>query len=236
MFHELRIYIPSPGRLDDLVARIGSDMTPFFERHGFPPRLGQWTAAAGEMTTVFVWLLQWQDLAHRAAAFAGLGADAEWNALRIRTNGAGEMVRRYDIRFLMPAKAWLKQSSAQHQPGGRCGLAELRVHPIAVGRTGLADEVLASIDLPALAACGASLIGVFDNIAGGPATPGVTMLLGWSDYEQRQRTLAAYGQRPEVIAARRSERERWAGEHVLGDGSSMLLEPTRFDAASARKE
>jgi NIPSNAP protein len=236
MFHELRLYTPSPGRLDDLVARIGFDMVPYFERHGFSRRLGQWTAVAGETTPVFVWLLQWQDMAERASAFAGLGADADWNALRTRTNGPGEMVKRYDIRFLAPAKAWLKQTSAEREPGGHRGLVELRVHPIAVGRTGPAGDVLATVDLPALAACGASLSGVFDNIAGGPATPGVTMLLGWSDYEQRCRALAAYRERPEVVAARRREREKWAGEHLLGDGGSMLLEPTRFDATVLRKE
>jgi len=236
MFHELRIYTPSPGRLDDLVTRIGSDMVPFFERHGFSPRLGQWTAVAGETTPVFVWLLQWQDMAQRAFAFAGLAADAEWNTLRKQTNGLSEVVKRYDIRFLTPAKAWLKQSSAQREPGGYRGLVELRVHPIAVGRGGPADDALATVDLPALAACGASLIGVFDNIVGGPATPGVTMLLAWSDYEQRRRALAAYWERPGVVAARRREREKWAGEHLLGDGSSMLLEPTRFDATFLRKE
>jgi hypothetical protein len=118
MFHELRLYTPSPGRLDDLVARIGFDMVPYFERHGFSRRLGQWTAVAGETTPVFVWLLQWQDMAERASAFAGLGADADWNALRTRTNGPGEMVKRYDIRFLAPAKAWLKQTSAEREPGG----------------------------------------------------------------------------------------------------------------------
>ena len=228
MFHELRMYTPFPGRLDDLVTRIGSDMMPFFERHGFPARLGQWTAVAGETMPVFVWLLQWHDLAQRTTAFAALGADAEWQAQRTRTNGPGEMVRRYDIRFLAPAKAWLKQTSAQHLPGVLCGLVELRVHSIAVGRTGPADEVLASTDLPALAACGASILGVFDNIAGGPATPGATILLGWSDWEQRQQAVAEYERKPEVIKARQSEREKWAGEHLLGDGGSMLLQPTRF--------
>jgi len=232
MFHELRIYTPAPGRLDDLVTRIGSDITPFFERHRPPPRLGQWTAVAGETTPAFVWLLQRDELAQRAAAFGALGADPEWQALRGRTNGAGEMVRCYDIRFLTPAAAWLAQPAERRRPAGHCGLFELRVHPIAVGRTGLADQLLAAVDLPALAACGASLVGVFDNIAGGPATPGVKMLLGWSHYQQWRRASEAFGRRPDVVAARRSEREHWAGDHVLGDGSWMLLQPTRLHASA----
>ena len=232
MFYELRIYTPVAGRLDDLVTRIGWDMVPFFERHGFAPRLGQWTVVAGETMAAFVWLLRWPSLDQRAAAFAGLGGDAEWQTLRVRTNGTGEMVKRYDIRFLAPAKAWLRQPEERHWPASHGRLVDLRVHSIAVGRTGAADTVLAEVDLPALAACGASPIGVFDNIAGGPATPGVTMLLGWPGYDERQQGLAQYARRPDVVAARRSERERWAGEHVVGDGSSVLLEPTRFASPS----
>ncbi len=227
MFHELRIYTPAAGRLDDLVTRIGSDMVPFFERHRFSPRLGQWVAVAGRATPAFVWLLQWSSMEERAQAFAGLGADPEWQAVRARTNGPGEMVTRYDLRFLAAADAWLRQP-AERRTGGPHELVEIRVHPIAVGRTGAADKALAEVDLPALAACGASLLGVFDNIAGGPATPGVTMLLGWSDFEHRRQGLALYEQRPGVVEARRGERAQWNGEHALGDGSSMLLIPTRF--------
>ncbi|MCC7327164.1 MAG: NIPSNAP family protein [Burkholderiales bacterium] len=232
MFYELRIYTPAAGRLDDLVKRVGSDMVPFFERHGFAPRLGQWTAVAGETMAAFVWLLRWPSMDQRAAAFADLGADAEWQALRVRTNGAGEMVKRYDLRFLAPAKAWLGAHQERQPPASHCPLVELRVHPIAVGRTDAANTVLADVDLPALVACGASPIGAFDNIAGGPATPGVTMLLGWSGYGEREQRLAEYARRPDVVAARLRERERWAGEHVVGDGSSMLLLPTRFSAAA----
>lgn len=228
MFYELRIYHPAPGRLGDLVERIGSVMPPFFEQHGFSPRLGQWTAVAGASAPVFAWLLRWSDFAERAAAFAGLSADVQWNALRVETNGPGEMVRRYDLRFLTPAQAWLTfnagRAATQH-----CGLYELRVLPIAVGRTRQADEVLANVDLPALAASGTTVAGVFDNVSG-PATPGVSMLLGWSNFGHRRESLAAYEAMPDVIQARRREREQWAGEHLLGEASCMLLEPTRHGA------
>ena len=232
MFYELRIYHPAPGRLGDLVERIGKVMPPFFERHGFSPRLGQWTAVAGTPAGVFVWLLRWPDFAARAAAFAGLGGDNEWNELRVRTNGPGEMVRRYDLRFLTPASAWLTFSAgrAAHPP---CGLYELRVLPIAVGRTRQADDVLARIDLPALAASGTTVAGVFDNVCG-PATPGVSMLLGWSDFAHRSQALTAYERIPDVVQARRGEREQWAGEHLLGEPSSMLLERTRYGAFDLR--
>lgn len=226
MLCELRIYHPMPGRLDDLVERIGAVMPPFFERHGFAPRLGQWRGVAGSPAPVFAWMLRWPSLEARMAAFAALGADAEWNALRLRTNGPGEMVRRYDLRLLAPSRAG---ASLGPEPVPACGLYEVRTLPVPVGRTGAAEEALTTIDLPALAATGTTVAGVFDNVFGG-ATPGVTLLLGWPDFERRREALAAFERRPEVLQARHNEGERWAGEHVFGEAGSLLLEPTRYGA------
>jgi hypothetical protein len=228
MLHELRIYHPMPGRLDDLVERIGAVMPPFFERHGFAPRLGQWTSIAGSSAPVFAWLLRWPSLEARMAAFAALGADGEWNALRLRTNGPGEMVRRYDLRLLSPSRAGVSVGAGRGGPA--CGLYEVRTLPVAVGRARAVEDALVAVELPALIATGTTVAGVFDNIFGG-ATPGVTLLLGWPDFEHRRQALAAYECRPEVVQARRSERQRWAGEHLLGEAGSLLLEPTRYGAA-----
>lgn len=227
MLYELRIYHPMPGRLGDLVERIGAVMPPFFERNGFAPRLGQWTSVAGSPTPVFAWLLRWPSLESRMAAFAALGADGEWNALRLRTNGPGEMVRHYDLRLLSPSRPAASPRTPLQGPA--CGLYELRTLPVAVGRTRPAEEALGAIDLPALAATGTTVAGVFDNIFGG-TTPGVTLLLGWPDFEHRRQALAAYERQPEVMQARRSEREQWAGEHLLGEGGNLLLELTRYGA------
>jgi len=223
MLYELRMYHPAPGRLEDLVERIGSVMAPYFERHDFPPRLGMWTAVAGTPIPLFAWLLKWRDFAHRAAAFASLSVDQEWNAVRIKTNGDSEMVRRYDLRFLTPSEAWLPLAPVSTSS---CRLVELRVQAVAVGRTGAASDVLATVDLPALASSGTTVAGVFDNHSG-PATPGITMLLGWSDFDRRRESLAAYEQSSEVVAARLNERDRWAGDHLLAERASLLLEPTR---------
>ncbi|NDH53312.1 MAG: hypothetical protein EBY24_15265 [Betaproteobacteria bacterium] len=227
MLYELRIYHPMPGRLDDLVERIGAVMPPFFERHGFAPRLGQWVGVAGSPTPVFAWLLRWPSLERRMAAFAALGADEEWNAVRVRTNGPGEMVRRYNLRLLSPSPAAAPVDAEARGPA--CGLYEVRVLPVAVGRTRAAAEALAAVDLPALAATGTTIVGVFDNVFGG-ATPGVTLLLGWPDFERRREALANYERQPEVARARRSERQQYAGEHLLGMASSLLLEPARYGA------
>lgn len=233
MLYELRIYHPMPGRLDELAERIGTVMPPFFERHGFAPRLGQWISVAGSPAPVFAWLLRWPSLERRMAGFAALGADAEWNAVRLRTNGPGEMVRRYDLRLLSPLDLATQPRDGQSVPA--CGLYEVRTLPVAVGRVRAAQEALATVDLPALAATGTTVDGAFDNIFGG-ATPGITLLLGWPDFERRREALAAYACRPEVVTARRDERHRWAGEHLLGEASSLLLEPARHGTVDPQNQ
>src|SRR5690242_1727607 len=117
MLHELRLYHAMPGRLGELAERIGHVLPPFFARHGFPPRLGQWTLSAGPATPMLAWMLAWPGgLDQRNACFAALGADAEWNAIRIRTNGSGEMVRRYDLRFLTPSPVARDEEPAASGP------------------------------------------------------------------------------------------------------------------------
>ena len=117
MFYELRMYHTAPGRLDDLVERIGRVLPPFFDRHGFPPRLGQWTVSAGPAIPMLAWLLCWPGgFDQRTRSFAALGADPEWQAIRQETNGAGEMVRQYDLRFLTPSPAWKRSASSDTLP------------------------------------------------------------------------------------------------------------------------
>lgn len=210
MFHELRIYKAAPGRLADLVERIGSDMEPFFERHGFPPRLGQWTTTADAPSPRFAWLLAWPDLAERSAAFARLDADADWQALRTQTNGPGEMVLSYDLRFLAPARAWPVRPERDDRSVVP-GLCELRVFPVAVGSTRAAAQVLADVYLPMLAASGTTILGVYDNLCGGLATPGISLLLGWRDAAHRRAVMVDEGN---------------VG-HPLGTAHSLLLEPAR---------
>ena len=229
MLFEMRIYEAAPGRLPDLVERIGSAMPPFFDRHGFGERLGQWVVTTGADPR-FAWLVAWPSFESRAAAFAGLGGDSDWNKLRIATNGPGEMVRRYDLRFLSSAAAG-REASIEIQRSQKT-LYEWRVHGVQVGRSAAAADALTTIDLPHLSRNGADLIGVFDNLSG-PSVPGVSMLLGWSSYEARQEGLAAYELRPEVMARRAEERRLLAGEHALGSLETTLLKPTLYGTPDA---
>jgi hypothetical protein len=222
MFYELRMYHAVPGRLDELVERIGKVLPPFFERHGFPPRLGQWTVSAGPSMPMLVWLLCWPEgFGQRSASFAGLGADPEWQAIRQETNGPGEMVRKYDLRILTPALAWVRPAATDGLPPEpvRAELFELRVYDVPVGSLAAANEILTTSHLPSLVACGATILGVFENQTG-PSTPGITMLLGWSNFEERRKGLRRFESVPEDHSTEAS--------NVLGSSACVLLEASPF--------
>ncbi|WP_373696759.1 NIPSNAP family protein [Microvirga yunnanensis] len=222
MFYELRMYHAVPGRLEELVERIGRVLPPFFERHGFPPRLGQWTVSAGPSVPMFVWLLRWPGgFEQRTRCFAGLGADQEWQAIRQRTNGTSEMVLRYDLRFLTASTIWPQldvDEAALPEPVG-AGLFELRIHEVPVGSLGTANEILARSYLPAAAAVGATILGLFENQTG-PANPGLTMLLGWRSYDDRRSGLRQLGTMPDLRTSDAIQ--------VLGPAASILLESTPY--------
>jgi len=222
MLHELRLYHAMPGRLDELAERIGQVLVPYFARHGFPPRLGQWTVSAGASTPMLAWLLAWPGgLDQRTACFSALGADPDWNAVRIATNGNGEMVRRYDLRFLTPSPvSWDHPPDAPTPPVPvDASLFELRVHEVAVGSMPLAHEILTATHLPGLRECGATVLGVFDNQSG-PATPGITLLLGWRTYEDRRQGLSRFESRRDARSGPEAS--------VLGPCASTLLDATPY--------
>ncbi|MET0744450.1 MAG: hypothetical protein ABWY78_13860, partial [Microvirga sp.] len=143
------------------------------------------------------------------------GADPEWNAIRIATNGPGEMVRRYDLRFLTPSPIIRDDApdpAAAPAPVD-AHLFELRVHDVAVGSMPQVHEALRGSHLPALRESGARVLGVFDNQSG-PATPGVTLLLGWRGYPDRREALRLDQSRPDAS--------------VLGPCAALLLDATPY--------
>ena len=151
----------------------------------------------------------------------GLGADPEWQAIREKTNGPGEMVRKYDLRILTPSPAWARPSATDGLPPEpvRAELFELRVYDVPVGSLAAANEILTASHLPSLAACGAIILGVFENQTG-PSTPGITMLLGWQNFEERRKGLRRFKSSPEVRSTEAS--------NVLGSSACVLLEASPF--------
>lgn len=229
MLYELRMYHAAPGRLDDLVERIGRVLPPFFDRHGFAPRLGQWTVSAGPVMPMLAWLLCWPGgFDQRTRSFAALGTDPEWQAIRQETNGAGEMVRQYDLRFLTPSPAWKRPAAGGDSLPLRpveAEVFELRVHAVPVGSIGAASEILVTSYLPSVTESGATILGVFENQTG-PSTPGVTILLGWRSFEERRKGLGSFEALPSITSHRPPG--ILGSSEALGPCACTLLEPTPY--------
>jgi hypothetical protein len=228
LLFELRMYHCGLGRVQDVANRLRDFMPPEFRKHGVPPPLGQWEATSGPRLPIYVWMLAWPDLETRNRAFAALWANPDWQALRARTNGAREMVTRYDILLMSPTTA----AAAIHDLHGTgpapAGLHELRVYDIWPGRVADAVDRMRQADLPALKRAGAITLGLFEVQSGGVGgQPALAHFLIWPDYPTRERGLVLYEADPAVEACNRQEVAELKS-HVLGRRDIWLMRPSDF--------
>jgi hypothetical protein len=226
LLYEMRLYQCGMGRMQDVSDRLRDFVPAAFRKHGFPVPSAQWFATAGPKLPLYVWMLAWPNSDVRAKAFGDLWADPDFQTLRTRTNGAREMVLRYDI-YLMHRTRAADTIAALHGSGPATDpLHELRVHEIWPGKTAEAIDRLCRTDLPALKRAGATTLGVFD-VQSGPSIPGLAHVLTWPSYEARERGLAAYETDPEVARLNQAEADALK-THVIGRHDTWLLRPTDF--------
>jgi hypothetical protein len=76
--YEYREYHIQPGKMADILLQFTTLIPPFFEKHGIEI-VGAWEQLIGENDR-YVYLLKWDDLAHRERAMNGLWADPQWLA------------------------------------------------------------------------------------------------------------------------------------------------------------
>jgi hypothetical protein len=107
VLYELRQYRVASGRNEDEIARALACILPrerggmgLFARYEIPEPVGLWRALAGPSLPCVVFLYRWEGARQRAHAFGDFYNDAEWQELRARTNGAGEIVERMDDLLL----------------------------------------------------------------------------------------------------------------------------------------
>lgn len=228
MLYELRMYQCAMGRVQDVADRLRDLMPAQFRKHGLPPPLGQWEATSGPRLPVYAWMLAWPDLETRNRAFGALWADPGWQALRDRTNGAREMVTRYNILLMSPTAAADVIRNLHGAGPAPAGLHELRVYDIWPGRVADAVDRMRQTDLPALKQAGATTLGLFEVQSGGAGgQPALAHFLIWPDYPTRERGLVLYEADPAVTARNRQEADELKS-HVLGRRDIWLMRPSDF--------
>lgn len=227
MLYELRLYQCGMGRAQDVANRLRDLVPPEFRKHGFPVPTAQWFATSGPKLPTYAWMLAWPNSDARAKAFGELWADPDWQEIRGRTNGASEMVERYDILLMHQTRAARAIFDLHGSGAVRDGLHELRVHEIYPGKVAYAIDRMCDIDLPALKAAGATSLALFDVQAGGRSVPALAHFLTWPSYEARERGMAEYAAN-ETVAARNAAEVRDLKTYAVGRHDTWLLRPSEF--------
>jgi hypothetical protein len=100
VIYELRIYEAMPGRMQALNQRFANITMKYFRKHGINP-VGFWTEDVGTSNTL-VYMLAFDDMAHRERAWSAFRADGERAQLFAQTEREGPLVARITNRILRP--------------------------------------------------------------------------------------------------------------------------------------
>lgn len=101
MIYELRIYTANPGKMGALQARFRDHTTRLFEKHGIK-NVGYWTNSIGGRSDELWYMLGFQDLAQRQAAWAAFQADPDWQKARADSEKDGALVHHIENRLMSP--------------------------------------------------------------------------------------------------------------------------------------
>jgi NIPSNAP protein len=219
MIHELRTYQAGGGRMAEMEKVMASDCTAILQRAKVPRPLGAWHAAAGPRLPAFVWILGWNSLEERNAAWAAFGADPEWQTLRREAHAKTELTARVDTQFMV---AWpdpaLARDADLSPPGGVCQLVLQRVH---TGQGGAARQAFLATDRAAFEAAGGRLEAAFDLVSGDDL-PVIAAIVRWRDASACVAGMATYDANAKVYAARATEREK-LGFDLFGASDRYLM-------------
>jgi hypothetical protein len=219
MIHELRTYQAGGGRMAEMEKVMASDCAAILQRAKVPRPLGAWHAAAGPRLPAFVWILGWNSLEERNAAWAAFGADPEWQKLRREAHAKTELTARVDTQFMA---AWpdpaLARDADLSPPGGVCQLVLQRVH---TGQGGAARQAFLATDRAAFEEAGGRLEAAFDLVSGDDL-PVIAAIVRWRDASACVAGMAAYDANAKVYAARATEREK-LGFDLFGASDRYLM-------------
>ena len=219
MIYELRTYQAGGGRMAEMEKVMASDCTAILQRAKVPRPLGAWHAVAGPRLPAFVWILGWNSLDERNAAWAAFGADAEWQKLRREAHAKTELTARVDTQFMAPwPEPALAKEADLSPPGGVCQLVLQRVR---TGQGGAARQAYLAEDRAALEEAGGKLVAAFDLLSGDDL-PVIAAVVRWADAGASAAGMSSYDSHPQVRAARAAEREK-LGFDLFGASDRYLM-------------
>ena len=102
MIYELRVYEAMPGKMQALNQRFANITMGYFKKHGLNA-VGFWTEDVGTSNTL-VYILAFDDMAHRDKAWSAFRADGERIQAFAETEREGPLVARITNRILRPTE------------------------------------------------------------------------------------------------------------------------------------
>lgn len=203
MIFELRLYSVTHGRIGDVQNRFTNHLPELFARHGVKC-VGAWTALSGPNSPRFVYLLAYDDFAHRESVWQSFYGDPKWLEVRAETNDGHEMVERHELYFLKPNAVWKTEPAPI---AASDAIYEMVLQQIAPGQNAGANELLKSTYLPLVAELGGQTLGVFD-MASGSNMPAVVLFHSWPNAEvwrRAKRAIVASSQMQGVLGEQRAK-------------------------------
>ena len=101
MIYELRIYTANPGKMGALQARFRDHTTKLFERHGIT-NVGYWMNTIGGRSDELWYMLAFEDMGQRDAAWRAFAGDPEWQEARRKSEENGALVHHIENRIMSP--------------------------------------------------------------------------------------------------------------------------------------
>ena len=101
MIYEYRSYTVLPGRMEALQNRFRDHTLSLFKRHKIR-LIGCFTPVIADASDRFIFILEFDSLAHRESAWAAFGSDPEWIKALEDSHKDGMIVQSVENKILAP--------------------------------------------------------------------------------------------------------------------------------------
>jgi len=173
-----------PTRMPDFHDLLGVQVPPLFERNGIPKPLGFWESYASKFAPLFGYIIPWESIDERMAAWQRFYTDPEW-VEELVANYAGEQrVDRANVSILRALPMWHEFRSPLPATPVE-GIHEMRIYAISDPKQVSGLSHLENFEIPFLIKKGAQVLGIFEAWIGMPRNRVITFL-AWPDEETMQ--------------------------------------------------
>jgi hypothetical protein len=223
--YELRTYTAAPGKLEALHARFRDHTTKLFEKHGMT-NVGYWVPVENKDNKL-IYLLSFETLTAREAAWKGFIADPDWQAAHKASEKDGALVSKIESTVLR-ATDFSPEVKASKGDGER--VFELRTYTASEGRLRNLLARFRDHTVALFAKHGMTNFGYWSPNEGQPGAD-VTLiyLLAHKSPDARAASFKAFGADPVWVAAKEASEQAAGGPLTARDGvKSLMLKPTDY--------